>query len=348
MIEFAGIYYDGTTSVRHPVVVTVTDGVLHVRGRDGVDLACPLGDTVVEPRLAAIRGTVRLPGGGLVETTDRDGVGALLQLQGRGGFFSRVHRWENSLRYVVLALAVTAAVTVVAVRFGIPALAKRVAFAVPLAMEGAMGRQALATLDGLVLQPTRLPVPRRTELQGLFRRMVRELPAGDAYRLELRSAPRLGANAFALPSGIIVMTDQLVDLARSDDELAGVLAHEMAHERNRHALRQLLQDSSVALIIAGLTGDLSSVSTLGAALPTALIDARFSRAFEVEADDGAVAYLKEAGIPPRRYAQFLGRLEADHAAGSGGGPAPPGARYLASHPDTRQRILRVLEQAGER
>jgi Zn-dependent protease with chaperone function len=348
MNEFAGIYYDGRTSMRHPVVVSLQGDELRVRGADGVSVTCPVGEAAVVPQPGAIRGTIRLPDGGMVETTDRHGVGALLRIQRRGGFFTAVHRWENSLKYVAIALVATAAVMAGAVRFGIPALAKRAAFAIPPSLESTMGRQTLKTLDGLLLKPTRLPVPRQKELQSLFRKMSLRLPYGGEYRLELRRADALGANAFALPSGIIVVTDQLVELARNDNEMAGVLAHEMAHERNRHALRQLLQSSSIALVIATLTGDISSITTLGATLPTALIDAKFSRAFEIEADDGAVAYLKHAGIPPRGYAEFLARLEAEHAAGRGGaGAVPPGARYLASHPDTKERILRVLAEEGK-
>ena len=55
------------------------------------------------------------------------------------------------------------------------------------------------------------------------------------YRLELRSGEALGANALALPSGIVIMTDDLVALAKSDDEIGAVMAHELGHVRGRHA-----------------------------------------------------------------------------------------------------------------
>ena len=344
MIEFAGIYYDGRRSVRRPVVITVRDGVLQVLQKDGVFLTCHIGDAVVVPQLGQTRSSIRLPDGGLVETTDRIGVDLLLRLQKRGRFFTLVHRWENSLKYVAVALIVTAIVVAAVVGFGIPALAKRAAFAIPPSLEAAMGRQTLNTLDGLLLKPTQLPDSRRGELRHLFRMMIRQLPYGGEYKLELRRSEVLGANAFALPSGIIVVTDQLIELARNDNEIAGVLAHEMAHEQNRHALRQLFQNSSVALIVATITGDIASITTLGATLPTALIDAKFSRTFETEADDGAVAYLKQAGISPRGYAEFLARLDAAHVVRKPGAgrPTAPGDRYLDSHPDTKARILRIL------
>lgn len=345
MIRFAGAYYDGVTSERHRVTVSVEGDQIHVRGGNGIDLSFPAAEAVVAPQLGEIRGMIRLPGDGMIESADHRGVEALLRLQRRGGFFLHVHRWERSLKRIAVALLITAVVVAGMVSYGIPALAKRLAFALPPGLESSLGSETLDALDKLAFTPSRLPEPRRKELLRLFREMTRRLPYAGGYRLELRWSDKIGANAFALPSGVIVVTDQLIDLARNDSEIAGVLAHEMAHERNRHALRQLLQNSSVALVIATLTGDLTSVTTLGATLPTALINAKFSRSFETEADDGAVDYLHQAGIPPRSYAEFLARMETERSqAGrrAGVAAAPPGVEYLSSHPDTKKRILRIL------
>ena len=68
-----------------------------------------------------------------------------------------------------------------------------------------------------------------------------------------------------------------------------------------------------------ITGDITSVTSLSAGLPTALVDARFSREFEVEADDAAVEYLHGKRIPLSRYADILARLEQDHQRRAGEG-----------------------------
>ena len=83
-----------------------------------------------------------------------------------------------------------------------------------------------------------------------------------------------------------------------------------------------------------------------ATLPTALIDAKFSRDFEREADDAAVAYLQKERIPLRRYGEFLARLQTElDVKRKGGGPDDSGLRsYLATHPDTGERIRRVMAQ----
>ena len=103
----------------------------------------------------------------------------------------------------------------------------------------------------------------------------------------------------------------MVELAGSDEALAGVLAHESGHIRARHALRHVLQSTGSGLLIAAVTGDITSITSLSATLPTALIDAGYSRDFENEADDAAVAYLFKTGIEPKVYAQTLAKLQAE-------------------------------------
>ena len=76
------------------------------------------------------------------------------------------------------------------------------------------------------------------------------LSSDPFIRLEVRSAPQIGANAFALPSGIIVVTDELVALSEDDDELAAVIAHELGHVHHRHIMRTVIQNSAAALLVA--------------------------------------------------------------------------------------------------
>src|SRR5438094_7952747 len=107
--------------------------------------------------------------------------------------------------------------------------------------------------------------------------MARAAGETTPYSLEFRQS-FIGANAFALPSGIIVVTDDLVRLSRSDDEVLGVLAHELGHVKHRHTMRRLLEGSATALIIAGGTGDLASTTSPAAAAPAARLQTTYPRA----------------------------------------------------------------------
>ncbi|GLI38203.1 M48 family metallopeptidase [Geobacter hydrogenophilus] len=343
-----GTYYDGRTSARRTVRLTLEGNRLHVAG-EGVDFVGEIAGLVVSAPLSTARRSVTFPSGALCEVSDVRFMDELLRRQGKGSAMAAIHRWERSLPLALVALVVTVAVVWGFIAFGIPVLADKVARAVPPATEVSLGKESLAMLDKLVFTPSRLSDVRRRELSTQFSRMTRELPFATGYRLEFRKSDQLGANALALPSGIIVVTDRLVEIAKSDDELIGVLAHEMGHVRHRHALRHVLQNSATGLVVAAITGDITSITSLAATLPTVLIDASYSRSFETEADDAAVAYLKRRGIPLKSYAAMLGRLETEHRKKQGEKGKKEDKSigdYFSTHPVTEERIRRVLE-AGQ-
>jgi predicted Zn-dependent protease len=294
--------------------------------------------------VASIRRRISLPDGGVCEVTDPEFAALLEKLQGRGRVVGLIHRWEKSWRLALASLAIMVAVVVLFMRYGVPALARHVAFALPVAVESSLGRESLAALDHLVFTPSKLSLIRRTELTGLFRRMTATLPGTAGCRLEFRASKPRGANALALPAGIVVVTDDLVKMAHNDDELAAVMAHELGHEQGRHALRHVLQNSAAGLVMAALTGDIVSVTSFSATLPTALVDASFSRDFEREADDVAITYLKHESIPPSRYADILSRLQAqlDDRHGKSSSDGSKVRNYLSTHPETGERIRRIM------
>jgi Zn-dependent protease with chaperone function len=204
------------------------------------------------------------------------------------------------------------------------------------------------TLDRIALAPSKLPEARRQELQTALARLAPQGEARVRYQLLFRDGKRIGANAMALPDGTIIVTDQLVALAAHDEEILAVLAHELGHIDRRHGLRMLIQGSIVAFAVSYYVGDISSVA---AGLPTLLLQARYSRDHEREADQYGAALLKANGLSPRRLADMLAKLEASHrgkpgSAGKAGQPAEPGkdsessgvGDYLRSHPATRERI----------
>lgn len=340
-------YYDGRVAVRRGVSLSLEGGMLHLRGED-LSLSYRLDQLTVTPGVGSTLRRLRLPDGGSCELADHAFVAQLEQLQGRGRGAALLHRWERSLPLALGALLLTALVVLLFLRFGVPVMARQVAFRLPTAAEATMGRETIAILDRLMLKPSRLGQVRRNELEGLFRRVAGSGVASVAYRLEFRSSEVLGANAFALPGGIVVLTDGLVELARNDDEIAAVLAHELGHVRQRHVLRHVLQNSVTGLLVATLTGDLTSITALSATLPTAIVDATYSRQFEREADDAAIAWMKSAGVEPRRYGEILARLQAqlDTRSGDPFEQKTPAHNYLSNHPDTGERIRRILAAGG--
>lgn len=343
MASSTATFYDGQSTKRHQVTLSWDGGEIAVSG-DGIARSYAVGELRIDDGLGKIRRTVRFPDGAVAETSDERFVDALQRRQGTGTFFKNVRRWEMSLPWAFAALALTLLVSFGFIRYGLPYLAAKAAFALPPATEKLMGSETLQILDRVVFKPSKVPVEKQKALSRLFFSITAGQEEGREWRLEFRSAPEVGANAFALPSGIVVITDGLVDLAKTDDEIAGVMAHEIGHVNQRHALRHLLQNSATVLLVATLTGDLTSISSLAATMPTVLIDAKYSRDYEREADDAAVAYLKKRGIPVQVYAEMLGRLDAAHWKDRETGKAL--GDLLSTHPEMKERVQRVLKSAG--
>ncbi len=325
MIE--GRYLDGRSAVAQPARLAI-DPDRSVRLEGAADSRrVPLAAVKFSQRIGSIPRRVTFEDGAVFETPDNDGVDAALEAVGIGRRSQWVHRWERHWPGAIAALVAVAAVSWAFVQFGIPALAGAAARAMPPSVDAMIGTEGLELLDRAVFAPSALPAGRRGELAGQLAAMTAQLDRGHAYRLELRRGGRIGANAFALPAGIIVVTDELVALARDDQEIAAVLAHEIGHIRGRHALRMLLQDAGVAALAFALLGDIGSASSLAAAIPVVLVQAKHSRDFEREADEFARQWLRSRQLPEDRLGAMLCRLE----------KAGDGVPYLSTHPPLEER-----------
>lgn len=342
MTPIKAFFYDGKTSAKREVWVYVEAlDRLRVRG-DDLDRSYPVSAVRIPPRIANTRRSLYFPDGSQCEIDDdddddNDALDSFLKKYQRKGSFHRfLYHWESKLSYAIMALALTAFAVWGVASYGIPALSRQVAFNLPPSTESRLGREALRTLDQLLFSPSQLPDARKRELNALFDRMKRGIRDGKEFRIELRKSPRVGANAFALPSGIIILTDELIHLATRDEELVAVLAHEIGHVKFHHTLRHLLQNSATGLLIAAITGDIFSSTALASALPTVLLEAKYSRDFEREADWFAMEYLRAQGIASKYFADILLRLEGKPDS------ANDLPNFLSSHPATEERIHRFL------
>ena len=212
-------------------------------------------------------------------------------------------RWVNELEMrwgpALIAAAALVALLWGGITYGVPAAARVVAARMPPAVERQMGAQATGRARPRrargVGAPGGAPGGTVVTLRGAGGL------AGGAYVLEFRKSPAVGPNAFALPGGTVVLLDELVAAARHDDEIVAVLAHEIGHLHGRHTLRHVLQTSVAGVLVAAVVGDVLSLSSYAAALPAFLLDARYSRAFEREADVFGLALLdRPASTGPLR------------------------------------------------
>ena len=329
-VAFRARYFDGESSTRHDVEVRPEGAGLRVLG-PGWERDFALDEVAVRFPVAGTRHYLMLRGGGQLVTDDATAVGAL---------FARPDTWLKRLESRwALALAAFAAIAVgVAwvVFAGLPLAAGKAAERVPEKVSQFVGEQALRTLDQGFCRPSALPEDEQDRIRNaVLRRVTSGLPDWGRYGVEFRDCRAVGANAFALPDATLVVTDRMVELAQSDEELAAVLAHEVGHVQARHGLRMRLQAAGLAVLLAGVTGDAGSISSLAPILPVLLLQSGYSRGFEAEADRFALERLRAAGIPTRHFAEVLERLERDR---QGQTRREYGSGYLSTHPSSAERI----------
>jgi predicted Zn-dependent protease len=191
---------------------------------------------------------------------------------------------------------------------------------------------------------------RAREAQALLSEVTSKLVASterpdEAYQVTILDSPTV--NAFALPSGRLYVTRGLLALANDTSELAGVMAHEIAHVTLRHASARselALQSALVSRVVADVLNDPAA----GAMIldQSRFKIAGFSRAQELEADQIGVRTLARAGYDPYGAARFLSSLGRSSAlAAQNAGSGSKSVDVLSSHPSTPERIALAIQAA---
>jgi len=330
--------YDTRSSARVKVILRFEEGKLWVEGtqsREGYDLKT----LTFSPRLGNTPRSIYLPDNRVCETEDNDAIDAVLKHSGVGRMSMQLHFLESKLRYLVAALVVTGAFSYLFVVYGLPALAKQTARKLPASVVYQLDANTLATLDKTLLKPSALHKERQEGLKRYFLHYVDSTQEWPKVKIFFRSAPEVGANAFALPDGSIVFTDDLITLAKDDRELLSIFFHELGHVQKRHALQTILQDSAFYLLLSAITGDVTAAGSAFAVLPTMLVESSYSRDMEVEADDYAYEMMRVRHIEHKHFAAIMSRLmKQTHESNSSA------LSYLSDHPSSQLRIDRFQKE----
>ena len=152
-------------------------------------------------------------------------------------------------------------------------------------------------------------------------------------------------NAFALPGGFFYVNSGLILAADDEAELAGVMAHEIAHVAARHATRQMTRAQmvnlgSIPLIFVGGWAGYAIRSAASFALPMTFLT--FSRGFEAEADYLGLQYMYKTGYDPQAFISFFEKIEAKEK-------KKPGtlAKAFSTHPPTPDRIAKTQDEIAK-
>lgn len=341
-----GHWHPPRSSLTVPAGLVSAGGDLVVVGDDGERLAAGAAATVaVSDRIGRIPRRLTFADDSVFETGDNDGIDRLAAgLAGSTG--ARVSGWVHRLeafhpRLVVLGLVVVVFLLAI-YHYALPAMVEVAVLVTPPVVPALLSQGALSSMDQLVLAPSRLPEREQASIRADFAVLAAasSLEPGR-LRLEFRDGKSLGPNAFALPDGTVVLTDELVRFADGDRDLVlGVLGHEIGHVAGEHSLRQLYRAAGIAGLVMVIGGDVGGGVEDLLVQGGGLLSLAYSRDHERAADQYGVALMRTAGRDPAGLARFFERLEAEHRGGEG--PA-----FLSAHPGTPERRREILQQAGE-
>jgi Zn-dependent protease with chaperone function len=195
-----------------------------------------------------------------------------------------------------------------AAQYGLPLLSKQLAFSLPVSLSNQAASQTLRILDETLLSPSMLSQTQRQAIRQQFQPFI-TAQATLPLKIQFRHGGEMGPNAFALPDGTIVFTDELVQLASADEELIAVLAHEAGHVAHRHGTRAVIQNSLLLFLAMAIIGDSSGIAEVFMGFPLMILERSYSRDFEREADSYALTYMQVNNIELSHFVAMLERIE---------------------------------------
>jgi Zn-dependent protease with chaperone function len=204
-----------------------------------------------------------------------------------------------------------------------------------------LGREAARQAE------SQFPLLRDSQVQSYVedvgRRLVAAIPSQfqhSEFQYYFKVVNARDINAFALPGGPMYVNRGMIEQARTEGEMAGVMAHEISHVALRHGTAQATKGQKYGLLagIAGIAGTIFGGPGVGqlAQAPFAVYLLKFSREYETEADVLGAQILARAGYDPRELANMFRTLE--QQGGGGGG-------FLSDHPSPSDRYARINREA---
>ena len=333
-------YFDGRSARAHAVTLRIDGGELLIVGED-VSRRVACAQVTWPERTRHGARLAHLADGASLQALDSAAWDRWARSCGLAD--SMVVKAQQSWRWVLAGVVALVAGLAAGYQWGLPWAARQAVTVLPHTVDESVGESALESIDGHLMKPSALPLEQQARIRTAFDRAVSTLPAGTVPRHQLVfRKSSIGPNAFALPGGTMVMTDELVKRVNGDEAiLIGVLGHELGHVRQRHGMRMMAQVSALGAVSALLFGDFNS---LLAAAPVWLGQASYSRDAEREADAESVRLMKSAGVSPTAMVRFFEILRMPDAADDEG--AAPASR-AASSPDPADKTGSTRESDAE-
>jgi len=316
-------FYDGRSALARDADVTAEPSGLRIRVGDE-DFVWRLEDLTadIEADQARVSNRRERDARLVLAAADWDGlVGD--RMAGRARVRRRREVW------LIGGLTGAAVAVVLFVFVGVPVLSGPVARATPVDMELRMGANFDAQVGAI------FPTCSNEEGQRVLAALGDRIAAGadTPFDIRVRAVEAPIINAFALPGGSIMVTDDLIADAENPDELAAVISHEIAHVEMRHVMQAVWRDLGIGMLLDLVVGGGTGAGQQAVILAGQASDLTYSRDAELQADARGQSLLHAAGLSSQGMAPFFDRLaQAEGADGFSGS-----VEFMNSHPDSRRR-----------
>ncbi len=356
-MQISGYWYPADSSARYAAGLHTDDMHYTVTIEDNDDLQGVIARFSVSDRIGNIPRKITLEDRSVFETLNNDEVDRLLQESNhRDGSLHFLHIAETRWPWIASAIILTVVFSFASIRWGLPWTSEKLAYAMPISVSKQVSKGTLETLDKYILKPSKLPAPRQKAIREHFEKTLLSVQAEKFhYKLYFRQLADI-PNAFALPSGEIVITDALIEMTDNQAEIDSVLLHEIGHVVHRHGLQQIIHGSIVTIAFTLFVGDVTAIEEMVVALPVFLLESHYSRGHESEADEYAFKQMVELGIDPVHFASIFAKFEqladGDHSsenadAAESSDTLEEYGEFLSTHPSSPRRMQRAEEYSAK-
>ncbi|MCF6436646.1 M48 family metallopeptidase [Pseudoalteromonas sp. MMG022] len=333
MQKVTGKLYSAGSNASVNCILHNSNGQIRVVKDDDLELSVPLQDILPGVAIAGQAQDITLPDGSRFlpddvsfRLTSLSGVGLLERCERHKGLVLSAIFLCPLLLYLVFFVVV-------------PSMAASAVTLLPNSVVEATGRQSMLLIEKMALEPTEVDPTQQDKINALWQDSLNQLKLDkEKYRLGFYRSDFFGANAFALPHGQIVVTDELVaKLAKHPEALRAVLLHEIGHVEHQHSMRIAAQSVASTIALAVVFGDLQGVAELALGVGSVIMQQQFSQDMESQADDYALHNLEAHGYKAADFATALKLMSSDRST-----EQDAWSKYLSTHPQVGERIERAL------
>ncbi|MGA0305073.1 MAG: M48 family metallopeptidase [bacterium] len=304
-----------------------------------INLELRRDEMVIQAPVGSLPYKILLAEGHLFEAENNQETKKFLEFCQKPNAESWLSYLEQKKTVILVGIIILAGLVITVPKYGLPWMGDQVAHWIPQSWLMMAGDETLEILDESFFSPSELALQDQDQFTKEFNRMASLVLKDQTARLVFRQSEEIGPNAFALPGGLVVLTDELVEIAEDQAGVIGVLAHELGHVQLKHPARRLVRSLMALALVSLIFDDAATFAEELAAISGSLISLAYTREFEEEADRAGKEILIGAGLSPIPLADLLQKLSDGCEENCSQLP-----EWLTTHPSVPSRIEFLLSE----